>query len=78
MSGARRPGGLGIGDRVRFDDRGQTVIGVAGPVVRLADPAGQVVTISVSALLADEDFAVLDGLPRGGLPAVSPLEGLSI
>jgi hypothetical protein len=52
------------------------VIGVAGPVVRLADSAGRVVMTSVSALLADEDFAVLDARVRGGLPVVSALDGL--
>jgi hypothetical protein len=71
-----RPGELGIGDRVRAGGRDQTVIGVSGPVVRLADTAGQVISVSVSQLLSAEDFAVLDARPRPGVPAVSVLDGL--
>jgi hypothetical protein len=73
----RRPGELGIGDRVRFGGRDQVVIGVSGPAVRLADTGGEVVTVSVSGLLAAEDFAVLDARPRPGMPQVSVLDGLS-
>ena len=76
MTGPGRPGGLGIGDRFRFGGRDQVVIGVSGPAVRLADAGGEVVTVSVSGLLADEDFAVLDARPRPGVPAVSVLDGL--
>ena len=76
MTGPGRPGGLGIGDRVRFGGRDQVVIGVSGPAVRLADAGGEVVTVSVFGLLADEDFAVLDARPRPGVPAVSVLDGL--
>jgi hypothetical protein len=76
MTAGGRPGGLGVGDRVRFGDRDQTVIGVSGPVVRLADTGGQVVTVSVSGLLSAEDFAVLDARPRPGVPAVSVLDDL--
>jgi hypothetical protein len=60
VTATRRPGELGIGDRVRFGGRDQTVIGVSGPAIRLADTGGQVVTISVSGLLSAEDFTVLD------------------
>jgi Mu transposase, C-terminal len=77
VTGAGRPGELGIGDRVRFGGRDQVVIGVSGPAVRLADTGGEVVTISVSGLLAAEDFAVLDARPRPGMPQVSVLGGLS-
>lgn len=76
MTGSGRPGELGIGDRVRFDGRDQTVIGVSGPDVRLADTGGGVVTVSVSGLLAAEDFAVLDARPRPGMPPVSVLDDL--
>ena len=76
MTGSGRPGDLGIGDRVRFDGRDQVVIGVSGPAVRLADTGGTVVTVSVSGLLAAEDFTVLDARPRPGMPAVSVLDGL--
>ncbi len=71
-----RPGELGIGDRVRFGGRDQVVIGVSGPVVRLAGTGGEVVTVSVSGLLADGGFAVLDSRPRPGMPQVSVLDGL--
>jgi hypothetical protein len=76
VTGPGRPGGLGIGDRVRFGGRDQVVIGVSGPAVRLAGTGGEVVTVSVSGLLADGDFAVLDARPRPGMPAVSVLDGL--
>jgi hypothetical protein len=76
VTGPGRPGGLGIGDRVRFGGRDQVVIGVSGPAVRLADAGGEVVTVSVSGLLADGDFAVLDAWPRPGMPAVSVLDRL--
>ena len=76
MTGPGRAGGLGIGDRVRFGGRDQVVIGVSGPAVRLADTGGEVVTVSVSGLLAAEDFAVLDARPRPGMPRVSVLDGL--
>ena len=76
MTAAGRPGELGIGDRVRVAGRDQTVIGVSGPVVRLADTGGQVVTVSVSGLLSAEDFAVLDARPRPGMPPVSVLDDL--
>jgi putative transposase len=77
VTGAGRPGELGIGDRVRFSGRDQVVIGVSGPAVRLAGTGGEVVTISVSGLLAAEDFAVLDARPRPGMPQVWVLDGLS-
>ena len=76
MTGLGRPGELGIGDRVRFGGRDQVVIGVSGPAVCLADTGGTVVTVSVSGLLAAEDFTVLDARPRPGMPAVSVLDGL--
>ena len=76
MTATGRPGELGIGDRVRFGGRDQTVIGVSGPVVRLADAGGQVVTVTVSGLLSEGDFAVLDARPRPAVPQVSGLDDL--
>lgn len=52
------------------------VIGVSGPAVRLADTRGEVATVTVSGLLAAEDFAVLDARPQPGMPRVSVLDGL--
>jgi hypothetical protein len=77
VTGPGRPGGLGIGDRVRFGGRDQVVIGVSGLAVRLADTGGEVVTVSMSGLLAAEDFAVLGARLRPGMPRVSALDGLS-
>jgi hypothetical protein len=68
-----RPGVLGIGDRVRFSGRDQVVIGVSGTLVRMADTAGEVTAVTVSALLAGGDFAVLGARPRPGMPQVSVL-----
>ena len=76
MSPLVRPGELGIGDRVRLGGQDLTVVGISGTVVRLADTAGQVVTVSVPGLLAAEDFIVLDARPRPGMPAVSVLDSL--
>jgi len=76
VTGPGRPGELGIGDRVRFGGRDQVVIGVSGPAVRLAGAGGEVATVSVSVLLAAEDFAVLGARPRPGIPEVSVLDGL--
>ena len=76
MSPLARPGELGIGDRVRLGGRDLTVIGISGTVVRLADTAGQAAAVSVSGLLAAEDFIVLDARSRPGMPAVSVLDGL--
>jgi len=76
VSPARWPGALGIGDRVRLGGRDQTVIGLAGPVVRLADTDGRVVAVSVAELMAAEGFAVLDARPRVGMPVGSALDGL--
>src|SRR5262249_59664491 len=71
VTGPGRPGDLGIGDRVRFDGRDQTVIGVSGPAVRLADTGGEVVTVSVSGLLAAGEFALVGCRARPGMPAGS-------
>ena len=71
-----RPGSLGVGDRVRFEGRDQVVIGISGTSVRLADTSGQVAAVTVSGLLADRDFAVLDARCRPGMPQVSVLDGL--
>jgi hypothetical protein len=76
VTAAGRPGGLGIGDRVRFGGRDQAVTGISGPGVRLADTGGQVSSVSVSGLLSAEGFAVLDSRQRPVMPAVSALDGL--
>ena len=40
------------------------VIGISGTTVRLADISGEVAAVTVSGLLADRGFAVLDARPR--------------
>jgi hypothetical protein len=52
------------------------VIGISGTSVRLADTSGEVAAVTVSGLLADRNFAVLDARPRPGMPQVSVLDGL--
>ena len=52
------------------------MIGVSGTSVRLADTGGEVVTVTVSGLLADGDFVVLGSRSRPGLPQVSVLDDL--
>ncbi|HUZ53891.1 MAG TPA: hypothetical protein VMU94_15380 [Streptosporangiaceae bacterium] len=76
MTAGDRPGELGVGDQVRFGGRDLTVIGVSGPAIRLADTAGQVVSVSMSGLLTAEDFAVPDTRSRPRMPAVSLLDEL--
>ena len=52
------------------------VIGISGTSVRLADTSGEMAAVTVSGLLADGNFAVLDARPRPGMPQVSVLDGL--
>jgi hypothetical protein len=67
---------LGIGDRIRVDDVPHVVIGVSGTLVRLADEAGQVQTVTMVGLLTDARFE-LAGAGARRVPAVEVgLEGL--
>ena len=67
---------LGIGDRIRVDDVPHVVIGVSGTLVRLADEAGQVQTVTMVGLLTDARFE-LAGAGTRRVPAVEVgLEGL--
>jgi hypothetical protein len=47
---------LGIGDRVRFSGAVRTVIGLAGTVVRLADPGGMLTEVTLVELVTAGDF----------------------
>jgi putative transposase len=67
---------LKIGDRVRFKGAEHSVIGLAGTVVRLADPDGLLAEATLAELLADPDFERVGAPPPGPLPAASPLDGL--
>jgi hypothetical protein len=53
-----------------------TVIAVLGPMVRLADTEGCVTEVSVSELMAADDFEVVGGQRRRPVPASSPLADL--
>jgi hypothetical protein len=68
--------GLRIGDRVRFSGAAWTVIGLAGPLVRLAGPGGTPTEVTLAELTADPDFERADVRDHGPVPPVSPLDGL--
>jgi hypothetical protein len=54
----RRPGVLRLGDRVRFDGCAQTVVGVSGTLVLLADEQATTMAIRLAELLVKADFEV--------------------
>jgi putative transposase len=61
MTGSTRSGSGGaavlrVGDRIRFDRVGQTVVGLSGTLVRLADEHGRTSVIRLPHLLADPSF----------------------
>ena len=52
------------------------MIGLAGPLVRLAGPGGTPTEVTLAELTADPDFERADVRDHGPVPPVSPLEGL--
>ena len=66
----KRPGVLKVGDRVRFDGSMQTVVGLAGTLVRLAGYDGQASAVLLAHLLASEGFEIV-GDPDQRRPPVS-------
>ena len=76
MSSQVQRAGLRIGDRVRFSGAAWTVIGLAGPLVRLAGPGGTPTEVTLAELTADPDFERADVRDHGPVPPVSPLDGL--
>jgi hypothetical protein len=76
MRESRRPGVLGIGDRVRFGDAAQTVIAVSGTTVRLADAGGVVTEVGLARLLAEEGFELVGSTGRPALPPSTLLDDL--
>ncbi len=74
-----RPMVLRVGDRVRFDGMTQTVVGLSGTLVRLADEQGRSSVVHLPYLLAADGFerlgerAAAPVLPAGSLHGI-PLE----
>ncbi len=73
---SRRPGVLGVGDRVRVGGVVHTVVGVSGRLVRLADVAGAVTAVALPVLQAAEDFALVGSPARAPVPPAGLLDGL--
>jgi hypothetical protein len=69
--GRSRPAPLGVGDRVVFDGRTRTVVGLDGTLVRLADTGGAVLVVAVAHLLTSVGFAVVAG--GGPVPLASAM-----
>lgn len=65
-----------MGDRVRHDGAVRTVIGLDGPVVRLADAEGGVQAVPVASLLADPAFELIEVRDRRAVPPLAKLEAL--
>jgi hypothetical protein len=72
----RRPGELGIGDRVEFAGRARTVISVSGTMIGLADRDGQVIGIAMAELVSAGGFALVDTRPRAPVPEAALLNDL--
>ncbi len=71
MSPSLPPGGvLRVGDRVVFDGRENTVVGLSGTAVRIADDDGGTSVVAVSHLQAAADFLGLAGGSGGRLPGL--------
>ncbi|MCW2901654.1 MAG: integrase [Streptosporangiaceae bacterium] len=71
-----RPGRLRLGDRVRFQEHTDTVVGLTGMRVRLADAHGTGMLVDQVHLQAAEDFAVLGTGDRTALGSAALLERL--
>lgn len=76
MSRLVRPGVLRVGDRVCFDGATHTVVGLAGPAVRLAAESGGASVVALAHLLAADDFELLDSQPAPRLPPFALLDAL--
>ena len=76
MNSPRARQRLAVGDRVRIDGVAHTVIGVSGTRVRLADEAGTVQAVTVTELLSDARFELIDTMVPRAARAEVGLEGL--
>jgi len=65
-----RPMAMRVGDRVRFDGKAQTVAGLSGTLVRLADESGGTSVIHLPYLLAADGFEHLG--ERAAAPVLAP------
>jgi hypothetical protein len=71
-----RPGGLRIGDRVRFQARVHTVVGLSGTLVRLADEQGSPCALHLPHLLTSQGFEILEQRSATRVPQAGRLERL--
>jgi hypothetical protein len=78
VTGARRGGFLGCGDRIRFRGDYFTVLRVSGTLVVLGDDSMRTPerAVRLSDLQSDPDFTVLGAATSARVPAASRLEGL--
>jgi len=67
---------LRVGDRIRFDEVVQTVVGLSGTMVRLADEHGKTSVIRLPHLLADPSFGRIGQHDPGPLLVAGLLHGL--
>jgi len=67
---------LRVGDRIRFDGAVQTVVGLSGTLVRLADEHGQTSVIRLPHLLTDPSFERLGQHESGPVLPAGLLNGL--
>lgn len=72
MTERERPKGvLRVGDRVRFEGRVHTVVGLSGTTVRLVDEHNTASRVMFAHLMASDGFELLDSTaPTPGLPRV--------
>lgn len=68
---------LRVGDRIRFDGVVQTVVGLSGTLVRLADEHGQTSVTRLPHLLTDASFERLGQCDAGPVLPAGLLNGLA-
>ncbi|WP_420834080.1 Mu transposase C-terminal domain-containing protein [Streptomyces antarcticus] len=76
MGRLARTAGLGVGERVRFEDQVRTVLAVSGRSIHLSDLGREPRAVDLTVLFGDADFEVIDCPGRMPLPPVSLLETL--
>jgi hypothetical protein len=76
MGHLARPGGLAVGERVRFDGQIRVVLAVSGRSITLAELGREPREVPPAVLFADDDFEIVDSAGRMPLPPVSLLETL--